>query len=848
MLPSISAAFVLGLLCGSFFPYVPILTSLCLVVILGVMSVGEITRGMSSRTGLALYGGVIAGVAYWHLFAWTMPAALVLPPQEEVTSRPFTGTIIEPIQHAPDRMTMVLQAVSLDESFGSRDHGIRLRLVWRNSGGPFYRGDRVTFHARVRPPHGSLNPRGFDYVAYLDRQGIDAVATVSGPDAIRLVSTGSRSVAWMVWNRVDRWREQVHVAAVETLDQPILGLFLGIIIGERGYLLPEVRDWFMATGTVHILSISGSHLGLVALLTYAVIRRGVLALPWRWILALTRYTTPTRLAAMSTLLPVTCYALLAGAETATMRSLIMIATALLALWLGYRRPLLHALSFAACVILIYDPRVLFDISFQLSFLSVWSMAWWFDQADTHDERSDTPPSWLHSVWRWGKASAAVTAVVTIVTLPLVAYYFNQIPWMGLLANFLVVPFTGLILVPLGLGCALWLITVQASTLPLAGLVHVFSTPLMDGVRMFASLPGVFLYVAAPTVPLMCAFYGATWISLTRYFSFCTRVGAMLAMSLTIGWWIWSPRPFVGDHMVRVTFLDVGQGDSTVVELPDGQVMLIDGGATHDRLDMGRGVVAPYLWNRGIRKIDHVVGSHPQLDHVGGLAWIVDHFPITHFWTNGLVREETFWKQLEASLEQANLAADVAREGMTMWAAADCEMRVLNPSQEMAAVYARRANVDAKELNNSSIVLVLTCGARSFLFAGDIERDGLSALLKRSDLRVISVMKVPHHGARSSLDPRWVDVTRPEVAVFSVGAFNPYRHPARDVVAAYRHVQGRIFRTDQDGAIWVDLDLSTSHLTVHQTDEWTLQPAPVSLPGIAIELENVRRMWRRWNWQ
>ena len=322
----------------------------------------------------------------------------------------------------------------------------------------------------------------------------------------------------------------------------------------------------------------------------------------------------------------------------------------------------------------------------------------------------------------------------------------------------------------------------------------------------------------------------------------------MAMSLIIGWWIWSPRPFAGDHMVRVTFLDVGHGDSTVVELPNGQVMLIDGGATHDRLDMGRGVVAPYLWNRGIRRIDHVVGSHPQLDHVGGLAWIVDHFPITHFWTNGLVRGETFWKRLEASLEQANLVADVAREGMTMWAAAGCEMRVLNPSQEMAALYARRSNVDARELNNSSIVLLLICGARSFLFAADIERDGLSALLQRNDLRVISVMKVPHHGARSSLDPRWVDVTRPEVAVFSVGAFNPYRHPARDVVAAYRHAQGRILRTDQDGAVWVDLDVSTSHLTVHQTVEWTLQPAPVSLPGLAIELENARRMWRRWNWQ
>jgi competence protein ComEC len=125
--------------------------------------------------------------------------------------------------------------------------------------------------------------------------------------------------------------------------------------------------------------------------------------------------------------------------------------------------------------------------------------------------------------------------VTIVTLPLVAYYFNQISWMGLLVNFLVVPFTGLVLVPLGLGCALWLLATQASVLPLAGLIHLFSAALIDGVRTVAGLPGVLLYVAAPTIPLMCAFYGSTWIGLTRSVSFYTRVGAMLAMGVIIVW-------------------------------------------------------------------------------------------------------------------------------------------------------------------------------------------------------------------------------------------------------------------------------------------------------------------------
>ena len=128
------------------------------------------------------------------------------------------------------------------------------------------------------------------------------------------------------------------------------------------------------------------------------------------------------------------------------------------------------------------------------------------------------------------------------------------------------------------------------------------------------------------------------------------------------WWAWSPRMFLdGDHF-RVTFLDVGQGDSAVIELPDGQVVLIDGGATYERFDMGRAVVAPFLWNRGIRTIDQVIGTHPQLDHVGGLAWVVRHFSVKRYWGSGESREELFYRRLQESLASQGLQEGVAREG------------------------------------------------------------------------------------------------------------------------------------------------------------------------------------------
>ena len=196
------------------------------------------------------------------------------------------------------------------------------------------------------------------------------------------------------------------------------------------------------------------------------------------------------------------------------------------------------------------------------------------------------------------------------------------------------------------------------------------------------------------------------------------------------WWAWSPRMFLdGDHF-RVTFLDVGQGDSAVVELPDGQVVLIDGGATYERFDMGRGVVAPFLWNRGIRTIDQVIGTHPQLDHVGGLAWVVRHFIVKSYWGSGETREELFYRRLQQSLADRGLQEQVAREGQEIVSSGPCRMVVLNPpADEHLDVPLHDSHVGGHVLNNRSVVTRLTCGNHTMLFAADVERDGLSRMTR-----------------------------------------------------------------------------------------------------------------------
>ncbi|HEV8619385.1 MAG TPA: DNA internalization-related competence protein ComEC/Rec2, partial [Nitrospiraceae bacterium] len=675
MLPSLTVAFIAGLLVGSQIPYFPLSISfLLLLTALGTFVLERLNR-FSVRQASWLYGALLVGVVHWAV-AVNLAAHDPMDEHSSDTAIEVTGRIVAPVQQAPDRLVMIIRS---DDPIDATGVTRRVRLTWRTPERIFFQGDRVGFRAVMRRPSGSLNPGGFDYAVYLERQGIDAIATVTGAEAVQFLESGRAQVWWAIWNQFDRWRGSIRLAALQTLPQPALGLYAGIIIGDRGYLDPDLRDQFMVTGTVHLLSISGSHLGLVALLIFAVVRWAMILLPADWLLALSRRITPTRIAAVCTILPVAGYACLAGAELATMRSLLMVTVGLSAIWLGQERRLFHALSAAAVGILLHDPQALFDISFQLSFLSVIAIAGWLSWPSAAEvEELPNEPSFLRTCVRWGRDSVVLSGVVTVVTIPLVAYYFNQLPWLGLFTNVVAVPVVGVLLVPIGLGTGIWQILVGGTMLPLASLNQWLLEHFVAAIRLVSMLPGGEWHVAAPSVLTMLLFYGCLVLLWQRVGNAVFRLAAGAGLLLVLLWWAWSPRMFLdGDHF-RVTFLDVGQGDSAVVELPDGQVVLIDGGATYERFDMGRGVVAPFLWNRGIRTIDQVIGTHPQLDHVGGLAWVVRHFLVKNYWGSGETREELFYRRLQQSLNSQGLQEGVAIEGQKIVSSGPCRLVVLNP--------------------------------------------------------------------------------------------------------------------------------------------------------------------------
>ncbi len=324
-----------------------------------------------------LFAVALIGMGHAH---WAAMSKLESPLGALLTESPVKvqGAIVAPVRQTPDGLILLVEARRIFASEPQAIHG-RIRLTWREPDAALVYGDEVSVTTRLREPYGTLNPGGFEYGAYLQRKGIQAVATVSGPDGVTRLTQEPVTLWGRLMGRVDHWRQAIHHAASTSLSPPATGLFLGMIIGEQSFIEQDVRDAFMASGTVHILSISGSHLGLLALVVFAGTRWSVRRLPASWLERVSIYMTATQLAVVITLPIVTLYMLLAGAEMATVRSWIMIVVCSLGSMVGTGTPSDHRFSCGSAfdgLALIPKPSTISLFNYRICRLSPLAWCWY----------------------------------------------------------------------------------------------------------------------------------------------------------------------------------------------------------------------------------------------------------------------------------------------------------------------------------------------------------------------------------------------------------------------------------------------------------------------------------------
>lgn len=494
-----------------------------------------------------------------------------------------------------------------------------------------------------------------------------------------------------------------------------------------------------------------------------------------------------RLAALTSLAPVGLYGALAGFEVATLRSVLMAGLGVIALLLDRPAAMPRLLALAAAAIAIGHPGAPSEIGYQLSFVSVAALAL--------------------GVRRWapevaaglrGRARLALVVAVSasLGTAPLTARHFQQVAPMGVLANPLVIPLFGSVVVGLGLvgaGLEPWAPGLAGTLFALAGEAV---RPGVAAVVVLGGMPWGAFDVPRPDVPELLLLYGllvvvvllpsraARWLGLT----------AALALTVDVAWWLhvrWSP------GVLRATFLDVGQGDATVVELPDGRVLVVDaGGFPGSDFDTGRAVVAPYLATRKIRRIDALVMTHAHPDHFGGLASLVRGGRVKELWWTGRPGEGTEWRVLTSAIAASGVPLRTLARGDVPPGFGPDILEVLHPPAGWAG----------RGLNDSSLTLRVRMGASAVLLTGDIEAGAEATLCRVSREHLAAVvLKAPHHGSRTSSTAAFLDAVGPRFVVVPVGAHNRYGLPAAEVEARYRARAACVLRTDRCGAVTVIAD-------------------------------------------
>jgi competence protein ComEC len=429
----------------------------------------------------------------------------------------------------------------------------------------------------------------------------------------------------------------------------------------------------------------------------------------------------------------------------------------------------------------------------------------------------------------------VSVAAGVGTSPLVAYHFQQVNWVGVIANPIVIPLAGALVVPLGLASGVAAAASAAPTLPFAEWNAAALHLLLRVVDFFASWPLSIIHVAAPSIAVLAAWYVIMSLLVDRRVKPWKRGLAgglliLLAVPAVVGTPSW-----MSSAKLEVTFLDVGQGDSAVIRFPSGRIMVVDGGKRFHELDAGRLVLAPTLWNQDNRRIDYLVATHPQLDHLGGLLYIADRFPVGEAWINGRKPDTWAAREYEATLARRRIPISIVPREQPIWIDAVRVWRV-NPLADAPFAPLPHRATD----NDRSIVLRLEYGRASFLLAGDVESEGERMMVDADpqwNLLRSTVLKVPHHGSRGALHPAFLRAVAPKVGVISVGATNTYGHPDPKTLKAYARLKTSLFRTDLDGAVTMTTD--GTHLDVYRYDDLTTARVRWGRGMAADEWRNIR---------
>jgi competence protein ComEC len=785
-------------------------TALCLLALLAFLANSRRLAFATTLVALVFAGACLVGA-----HPASAPPVISVP---DNTLAIFSGCVVDPALLAADRERFTIELA----------HGARAQVsLFAKPGQPFPAlpyGANIEFEGKIRRPHNYNDPGTFDAVHFLARQQIYWTASA---DASRV-----RILPGRCGNFLAAFIFAIRSAALGRLDELYPndayadGMLQAILIGATAKLDRMWTEDYRSTGTFHALVISGSHVAVLAAVLLFFLR--ICAIP----------RAP---ALLLTILTAWLYAGVTGWQAPVLRSAAGMSLYGIARCFYRDGRILNILAAVALIFVVVDPEQLFDASFQLSFLAVGligafvvpaleatsaPLARGLSQLNVVARDIRMPPLTAQfriemrflaetlSLLLFVPANIARHCVVACSRIALYMYeifvtslfiqiglalpmivYFHRLSVSGLSANAIVVPVLSAI-VPLGFLAIATKSHILASLC--AWLLHVAKFAVEIHARWEPDwripVPPFWLAAIFALALILAALRGnPRWRTLIAWSAASAALTAIVMHPFA---------PVLEHGKFEVSAIDVGQGDSLLVAFPDGRLMLIDAGGipsfgrTHKSgIDIGEDVVSPYLWSRSIKHLDIVVMTHAHEDHMGGMASVLRNFRPRELWA-GATQDSPEWRTVRDAATRFHVAIRQPGQGQT-FAFGKVTVDILAPVPDYVP--------DIVPKNNDSLVMRVRFGATSFLLTGDMEKKLEEHLAADGLLQHDDVLKVGHHGSRTSSSPDLLDAERPAFGIISAGFDNTYGHPHRAILAALQEHNVTVMRTDQNGLITIVSD-------------------------------------------
>ncbi len=650
-------------------------------------------------------------------------------------------------------------------------------------------------------PRRYKTPGSFDYPAYLASHNIYLTGKLKSRLHLHNISS-LENLYNLPKYRVEKVRHAVNRMITEAGEGDTAAIYQALLTGDRSAVSKESMEMFRRTGVLHLLAISGLHVSLLGItfftLIYWLLRRSTF---------LILHISCKKTAVLITVIPLLGYTLLAGGKTPVLRAFIMAFFATVALCSNRKANLFHLLCSAAFILLLFFPSALQTASFQLTFMAVFtiSMAIPLLPPTSHIEKERIAPTILSKGVHWLFSAILLSFLITLATAPLLLVHFNRISIAGIFSTLLIEPIL-----------CFWSLLCGFAALPLlftfksAGLFFIqmggYGIELTLRILGYINkIPHISWYFPTPPVLSILLFYTGFFLIL-RFFAAQKHLMAgysSIILAAAVLLYILPPLPAIqeGDSTSsKIVFLDVGQGSCTLIQTPDNKNILIDGGSVSSPdFDIGKAVIAPFLWQRNIRNIDHIIITHPDSDHYNGLFFILQHFPVERLWTSRAEGSNS-WEKL---LETAHIRQVKIEQIST-------EKTLVEEENISLTILINTDNGKQHTHGNNGLVSLYTHNATSVLFPGDIPARTEHRLIHTFPTLHADILLASHHGSKTSNSRVFLEKISPQIIVTSAGYFQKDRFPSSMLQAFTRkhniqhystHTEGTVFLTITDAG-WI----------------------------------------------